>query len=78
MLDIDNDNSLNILNLLHLKTGLPMGSKIGGEIFSLIEYYINNNLTKKSNSMNNTNLGINYDAFSKIVKKSSIIHEIRE
>lgn len=78
MLDIDNDNTLNILNLLHLQENLPMQSKIGTEIISLIEYYINNNLTKKTNSTNNTNPGINYDAFSKIVKKSSIIEEIRE
>ena len=78
MLDIDKDNDLNILNLIHLHKNMEKDSKIGQEIFSLIEYYINNTLTKKSSGTKNKMSGINYDYFSKIVKKCAIIDEIRE
>lgn len=78
MLDIDKDNDLNILNLVHLHKNMEPDSRIGNEIFSLIEYYINNTLTKKSSGNQSTNVGINYDAFSKIIKKCAIIDEIRE
>ena len=70
MLDIDKDNDLNILNLVHLHKNMEPDSRIGNEIFSLIEYYINNTLTKKSSGNQSTNVGINYDAFSKIIKRS--------
>ena len=56
ILDIDNDNCLNILNLTHLHTYLSptekgKQSKISDEIFKLIEYYIENTLTKKQSSL---------------------------
>jgi len=47
ILDIDRDNSLNILNLLHLQMNLRPTSKIGFEIFKLIEYFMEHYLTKK-------------------------------
>lgn len=89
ILDIDNDNSLNILNLLHLKMNLDPDCKrasqiqriseckLGHEIFKLIDYYINNYLTKK-NLMSSPPMGINYDIFSKIVGKSCMVEFLRE
>jgi hypothetical protein len=52
ILDIDNDNQLNIINLMHLHMFLCPAekgtqSKISDEIFKLIDYYIKNTLTKK-------------------------------
>jgi hypothetical protein len=78
ILDIDNDNQLNILNLLHLHMYLCPSeknaqSKISNEIFKLIEYYIKHTLTKKQHSHMGGSLGINYDDFTKIVGKSCII-----
>lgn len=78
ILDIDNDNCLNILNLVHLHTFLSpeqkgKQSKISDEIFKLVEYYIENTLTKKQSSLQKGNQGINYDDFTKIVGKSCII-----
>lgn len=89
ILDIDNDNSLNILNLLHLKMNLDPDCKrasqinklseckLGHEIFKLIDYYIQNYLTKKSLT-SSPPMGINYDIFSKIVVKSCMVEYLRE
>ena len=51
--------------------------KLGHEIFKLIDYYINNYLTKK-NLMSSPPMGINYDIFSKIVGKSCMVEFLRE
>lgn len=79
MLDIDNDNCLNILNLLHLRMYLPnLKSKIGFEIYKLIDYFIVNFLTRGSlSTINSANLGINYEVYSRIIVKSCMIDMIR-
>ena len=79
MLDIDNDNCLNILNLLHLRMYLPnLKSKIGLEIYKLIDYFIVNFLTRGSlATINSANLGINYEIYSRINVKSCMIDQIR-
>lgn len=79
MLDIDNDGCLNILNLLHLRTSLPkLKSRIGYEIFKLIDFFLINFLTKGSlASINSANLGINYEVYSRIIVKSCLIDMIR-
>ena len=48
MLDIDSDNKLNIINLLHLYKNLPTNSKLGVELFKVIEYFLEKNLYSKS------------------------------
>lgn len=76
---MDNDNSLNILNLLHLQSNLSPQCRLGNEIFKLVEYFISNYLTKKNQLVvAKGGLGINYDIFSKILKKSCIVDYLRE
>lgn len=76
---MDNDNSLNILNLLHLQSNLSPKCRLGYEIFQLVEYFISNYLTKKNQLIvAKGGLGINYDIFSKILKKSCIVDYMRE
>ena len=76
ILDIDRDNGLNALNLLHLQMNLSPKSILGQEVFKLMEYYIKNYLSKKNASLNKRE-NINYDIFSKILPQSCLIKEIR-
>ena len=64
ILDIDRDNNLNIINLLHLQKKISMKTKMGQEIFSLLNSVIKNNLQKKGNTRS---VRVDYDLFSKIV-----------
>jgi Ca2+-binding EF-hand superfamily protein len=48
ILDIDQDNQLNIINLLHLFKNLPQNSRLGKEIYAVIDYFLEKNLYTKS------------------------------
>jgi len=46
IMDIDRDNVLNIVNLLHLQKNLNPKSKIGQDIIKLFEFFIDHFLKK--------------------------------
>ena len=75
IMDIDRDNSLNIINLLHLQKNFHATSKMGIEIYKIMEYQIQKNLHNKNSFRHEK---INYDIFHKVVGPSCIIKEIRE
>ena len=75
ILDIDRDDSLNILNLLDLQKNLSPQTPLGQEIFKIMQYQVNNLHDKSSNRKSQK---INYDVFCKVVGRSCIIEELRE
>ena len=75
ILDIDRDDSLNILNLLDLQKNLSPQTTLGQEIFKLMQHQVNSLHDKASNRKSQK---INYDAFCKVVGRSCIIEELRE
>lgn len=48
ILDIDRDGKLNIVNLLQLFKNVPSNSKLGQELFKVIEFFLEKNLYQKS------------------------------
>lgn len=48
ILDIDNDNILNVINLMTLFKNLPSHTRLGQELFKVIEYFLEKNLYNKS------------------------------
>ena len=73
LLDIDRDDSLNILNLLDLQKNIPPDTKLGQEIFNLMKYQVDKLHDKSSNRKFQN---INYDVFCKVVGKSCIVGEL--
>ena len=68
--DIDRDGQLNILNLMHLYQNINPKSIVGQEVYRLMEFYFKTNVKSKTSSRN---VEINYEAFSKIVKRSVLV-----
>lgn len=48
ILDIDHDGTLNVINLLHLYTKIPTKTRLGQELFKVIEWFLDENTKKKS------------------------------
>lgn len=48
ILDIDRDGQLNVLNLLYLFGNLRRNSKLGAELFRVLEFFLERNLFDKS------------------------------
>ena len=72
--DLDRDNELNLLNLLHLYKNIPKTSAIGLELLTLIEYHIQHNI--KANSQHDR-IRINFEIFNQLLPKFSLREEIR-
>ena len=48
VLDIDNDGKLNVLNLLQMFQNVPSSSRLGQELFKVIEFFLEKNLHSRS------------------------------
>jgi hypothetical protein len=70
--DFDRDKILNILNILDLEKNINSQTKLGQEVFKILDFQIKNNLHSKRSQKEK----INYDIFCKIVGRSCIIKEI--
>ncbi len=79
--DIDHDNVLNVMNLLHLQMNVPPSSLVGKEIFKyeflriyhcyrIIKSYFTENIKSKSTRRKQE---VNLDVFNKIIKNSVIV-----
>lgn len=75
ILDLDRDNKLNIINLLHLYKNIPLNTALGQEIFKVLKVFLEKNLYSKSVL---TRIEINAESYLKILNnKTCINYEIR-
>lgn len=75
IMDIDGDQLLNVVNLLHLHKNVPTNTEFGQEIFTAIEFFITKEITKKS-MLKDTKVDL--ELYLKIFKhKMCLTREIR-
>ena len=75
ILDIDKDNLLNILELLHLNKNLKPHTLLSREIIIIMDEYLAKNLMNSNKNINRIN--INFDGYHKLVTSSCLQSEIR-
>ena len=74
-MDIDRDNTLNILNIIHLNKNLRKSTLLSREIKMIFDEYLSKNLLTNSKKANR--IDISYELFQKICVTSVIRGEIR-
>ena len=74
-MDIDHDNVLNILNLLHIHKYLRPRTLLQREIITLIDEYLHENIFNKSQKM--ARVEVDFEYFHKFYTSSCIRNEIR-
>ena len=76
ILDIDKDNQLNILNILHLNKNLKLKTVLSHEVIMIMDEYLAKNVI---NSNKRTyRIDIDFEGYRKLISTSCLQTEIRK